>query len=75
MYPTPLYIRAAIWLWLIAALIVGQLQLLRPLLGPALQGLLVGLAGLVLLTYFRVRTVRAWVDGLDLRALVLLHVT
>jgi hypothetical protein len=34
-----------------------------------------GLSALLLLAYFRLATVRAWVDALDLRTLVLLHVT
>lgn len=73
--PTPLLIRIGVWVWLIAALAVGHFQLLRPILGPPVQLILFALAGLVLLAYRRVPAVRAWVDALDLRALVLLHVT
>lgn len=73
--PTPLLIRLGIWAWLIVALAVGHFQWLRLIMGPAVQFVLFGLTGLVLLAYFRLPAVRAWVDGLDLRALVLLHVT
>ena len=73
--PTPLPIRIIVWLWLIAALVVGRLELLNRLPGPALQGILIVLTGALLACYLKARGFRAWIDGLDLRALVLLHVT
>ncbi len=73
--PTPLYVRIAIWLWLIAALFVGRSGLLAQIPRPALQGLIIGLTTAVLALYFKVDGLRRWIDGLDLRALVLLHVT
>lgn len=73
--PTPLLIRIGIWIWLIAATTVGHFQLLRPILGPPVQLILFALTGLVLLAYFRVPALRTWLDTIDLRALVLLHVT
>jgi hypothetical protein len=72
---TPLIIRIAIWLWLIAALFVGNSATLQRLPPLAVQGVLVGLTAACLIVYFKIQTVRSWVDRLDLRALVLLHVT
>lgn len=73
--PTPLPIRIIVWLWLIAALVVGRLELLSRLPGPALPGIITVLTGAVLACYLKAPGFRAWIDGLDLRALVLLHVT
>ncbi len=73
--PTPLPIRIAIWLWLIAALAAGNYLWLQRLPMPAVQGLLFALTALVLLVYFKTTALRAWLSSLDLRALVLLHVT
>ncbi len=72
---TPPHVRIIIWLWLITAIVVGRLEWLNRLPGPALPGLIVVLTGLVLTCYLKARGFRAWIDGLDLRALVLLHVT
>jgi hypothetical protein len=73
--PTPLAIRISVWLWLIAALVVGQQQWLGRLPGPALQGIILLLTTALLTCYFKAPGFRAWIDTLDLRALVLLHVT
>jgi hypothetical protein len=73
--PTPLPIRIVIWLWLIAALLVGNYGLLGRLPMPAIQGILFALTALVLLAYQRIAALRTWINSLDLRALVLLHVT
>lgn len=75
MNSTPLPIRAAIWLWLIVALYVGKIQLLQRLPLPAVQAILLGLTAVCLLLYFNVTGVKIWIDRLDLRALVLFHVT
>ena len=75
MRPVPLTIRIGLWVWLIAALVAGRQLWLQPLLGPALQVLLFGLTGIVLLLYCKIRTLRTWIDDLDLRALVFFHVT
>ncbi len=42
---------------------------------PAVQGILVFLTALLLLAYRRIAAVRAWVEQLDLRVLVGLHLT
>lgn len=71
----PLSVRSALWAWFLAAIVAGQLLWLQRLPTPAVQGLLIALtAGLVLL-YRRWPDFRSWVDALDLRVLVLLHVT
>lgn len=72
---TPLAIRIVTWFWLLAALLAGNYGLVGRLPLPALPALIVLLAGLVLLAYARVAPIRAWLDGLDLRAIVLLHIT
>lgn len=73
--PAPLVIRISIWLWLIAALLVGRLELLGRLPGPAIQGSILLLTVAVLVCYFKAAGFRTWLDRLDLRTLVLLHVT
>jgi hypothetical protein len=72
---TPFAIRLVFWTWLMAAIATGQLLLLQRLPWPAVQGILFGLTGLLVLSYRRITAFRAWVDALDLRSLVLLHVT
>jgi hypothetical protein len=68
-------IRLVLWTWFLAALIVGRLGLLRNVPGAVLSGLLVGLTGLLLATCFGFPAIRAWVKTIDLRVLVLLHVS
>lgn len=72
---TPLLIRIGVWTWLIAAILVGNYRLLQRLPMPAVQAVLFGLTAIVLLLYFRLTALRNWIDQLDLRALVFLHVT
>jgi len=64
-----------IWLWLIAALFIGNSGVLEQLPLPAIQGILFALTGICLASYFKIQSLRAWIDQLDLRALVVLHVT
>jgi len=73
--PAALLIRLVLWLWLFAALAVGRLQLLARLPGPAIQGVILALTAALLLAYAKAGGFRGWIDRLDLRALVLLHVT
>ncbi len=75
MLPTPLRVRIAIWAWLIAALLVGHYGLLQRLPLPAVQGVLFAVTALLLVLYFKAAGLRAWIDALDPRSLVLLHVT
>ena len=73
--PTALVVRLIFWLWLGTAFFAGQQLLLQRLPPFGLPALVLGLSAVLLLAYFRLATVRAWVDALDLRTLVLLHVT
>ena len=73
--PTALVVRLVFWLWFGAAFFAGQQLLLLRLPALAIPALVIGLTTLLLLAYFRFGPVRTWVDALDLRALVLLHVT
>jgi hypothetical protein len=73
--PMPFFVRCAIWGWLIAALLVGHYRLMQRLPTPAVQGILFALTGIVLLLYQKAPVLRSWMDRLDLRALVSLHLT
>lgn len=73
--PAALIVRLFFWLWFGAALAVGHFLWLQRIPPFGVQGIILGLTALVLLTYYRLAFVRAWVEALDLRALVLLHVT
>lgn len=75
MNPTPLPVRATIWLWLIAALLAGNAGWLTRLPFLGVTAVLFTLTALLLLAYGTLSGLRRWIDGLDLRALVLLHVT
>lgn len=72
---SPPAIRLVFWMWFAVALGVGHFLVLQRLPLPAIQGILFGLTGLLVLAYRRITGFRMWVDGLDLRALVLFHVT
>jgi hypothetical protein len=75
MQTTPITIRLGIWVWLIAALLAGHKGFLVGLPLSAFHGVVAALCALAIMTYFRVPTLRTWLDQLDLRSLVLLHVT
>jgi|GEM_PF-758788 len=72
---TSLIVRLVGWLWFAAAILAGRFLLLQHLSPPAIQGLLASLTILLLAAYFRLRPFRTWVDALDLRVLVALHLT
>lgn len=72
---TPLSLRLGLWVWLIAALLVGRFELLRPWPLPAVQAVLLGLTALLLLGCLKLPRLRDWINGLDLRALVMFHLT
>jgi hypothetical protein len=73
--PFPVALRALGLLWLFSALAVGKLQLLQQLPAPVIPAIVLGLTLLLLAAHQVSSTLKTWVDGLDLRALVLLHVT
>jgi hypothetical protein len=68
-------VRLVLWTWFLAALVVGRLELLAHLPALAPQIILVALTALLLVACFAIRAVRTWIDALDVRALVLPHVT
>lgn len=70
-----LVVRIVFWAWLGAATYAGYSGLLRRMPFPGAQAILLGLTAFLLLLYFGAGPVRRWVDGLELRSLVLLHLT
>jgi hypothetical protein len=59
--------------WFLVALFVGETELLSILPGPAAQMTLVALTTGLLTAFWTFRSFRAWVDQLELRTLILLH--
>jgi hypothetical protein len=72
---TPLAIRIVFWTWLIVAVAAGRLQWMQALPPIAMPAVILGLTALLALAYRKLASFRAWVDAIDLRGLVLLHVT
>lgn len=70
-----LIIRVVFWLWFLGALAAGHFLVLQRLPPIAVPGIIFGISGLVLLAAFRIAIIRAWIEALDLRALVLVHLT
>ena len=70
-----LFVRAALWLWFFTASIGGYFLVLQRLAPTALPGVMGALTALVLYLYFRFPGLRDWVDALDPRALVQIHLT
>jgi len=72
---TPFGIRVVFWAWLLGAVAVGHYLVLQRLPFVAAQGMILGLTILLVLSYRLITPFRTWVDSLDLRSLVLLHIT
>jgi hypothetical protein len=70
-----LLIRLLFWLWFGAALAAGHFLVLQRGSALALPAVTLFLAAIPVLAYLRIGALRTWVDALDLRVLVLLHVT
>jgi len=73
--PLSLAIRAALWIWLIGALAVGQYHWLARAPAQAVPAVILALTGLLVLAYRAFGGFRAWIEAIDLRALVLFHLT
>ncbi len=73
--PVALLVRVAFWSWFAAAAAAGYFLLLQRVTPLATPGILFALTALLLWAYFRFAPLRAWFDTLDLRGLVLLHVS
>ena len=54
---------------------VGHWQVLQRLAPVAIALVPVALGGALLIPYFRISALRAWIDAIDVRALVLVHVS
>jgi hypothetical protein len=70
-----LFARLLLWLWFGAAVAAGHFLVLARLPAFAMQGVLAGTTLVLLYAYVRFSGVRGWIDSIDLRALVLLHVS
>lgn len=68
-------VRIVLWTWFVVAIVVGRLELLARLPAAATQGVLAVLTVLALVACFGLAAVRLWLQALDVRALVLLHVS
>lgn len=73
--PVSFLVRVFFWLWLGAAIAAGHFLVLQKIPPIAVPGIILGLTASLLAAYFRIAPLRAWVDSIDLRALVLIHVT
>lgn len=70
-----LLVRLFFWLWFCGAVAAGQYLVLQRLPPAAAPAIIFGLAGIILLGAFRIAAVRAWLDTVDVRTLVLIHLT
>jgi hypothetical protein len=73
--PVSLFVRILLWLWFGGAIAASQFNLLQRLPAAAIPAATVAPAVLVILACYRLPALRAWTQSIDLRALVLLHVT
>ncbi len=62
-------------IWFALALIVGASGILESLLEPRIQAILFGLTALVLLSYWRVRSFKGWVDSLPIKTIIAAHLS
>jgi len=72
---TAIVVRVVFWVWFIAAILVGRQLTLQRLPPVGIPAIVFGLSAFLLYLYVRIAALRTWVDSLDLRAIVLLHVT
>jgi hypothetical protein len=72
---SPVIVRFILWMWFGLALAAGKLHWLQAISTLAVQGIVLGLTTILLVLYFVVPPVRKRVDQLELRTLVLLHLT
>ena len=61
--------------WLLLAIAAGEMRLLAAVPAPMIQGTLLGLTTLLLVLYWRSAAILDWTLEVDLRFLVLFHVT
>lgn len=70
-----LLVRALFWLWFLGAVAAGHWLLLQRLPALALPAIILALSGALLAVFLRLPGLRDWTETVDLRALVLLHVS
>lgn len=70
-----LVVRLIFWVWFGAAVVAGHSLWLQRLPPAGVPVVIFGLSALLLYAYVRLAPVRQWIDAVDLRTLVLLHVT
>lgn len=70
-----LLVRLILWSWFAAAAYAGHALVLQRIAAPAIPALGLMAAALLFMTYTRSALLRDWVDGINLRALVLLHLS
>ncbi|MGH7957326.1 MAG: hypothetical protein ACREH8_09970 [Opitutaceae bacterium] len=73
--PVSLLVRIFFWSWFGAAIAAGHFLVLQRLPPVATPVVAFAVAAPLLLAYYRISAVHAWVDSLDLRTLVLVNVT
>src|SRR5688572_4407193 len=73
--PVSLVVRLFFWIWFGAAVAAGHFLVLQRVPQVVTPLAPIAIAALLVLVYARISFVRTWVDLLDLRVLVLLHVT
>ena len=73
--PASLLVRVIIWLWFGAAVVGGHFLVLQRLPAPALPVLIAALTAMALYACFRFPTLHTWINTIDVRTLVLLHLT
>lgn len=71
----PLLARLFFWLWFLGALAAGHFLLLQRVPAATVPALAAAAAALLALVGLRLAAVRTWLDSLDLRLLVLVHLT
>lgn len=72
---TALVVRFVFWIWILAAIAVGYTGTLARLPMQAVPAVVLGLTALLVLAYRTISAFRTWIESLDIRALVSLHVT
>lgn len=72
---TALVVRFVFWIWILAAVAVGYTGTLARLPMQVVPALVLGLTAALVLAYRKISAFRTWIDALDIRALVSLHVT
>ena len=70
-----LLVRAFFWLWFAGAVAAGHWLVLQRLPPVAVPFVPVALGSALLAAYFRISALRAWIDTIEVRTLVLLHVS